>query len=64
MKKSEMKKLAQKFSQLELIAIGEEEGNAMLAQQKIMELTRKIKDPDDLFYIDELIQEILKEKRS
>ena len=64
MKKSEMKKLAQKFAQLELIAIGEEEGNAMLAQQKIMELTRKIKDPDDLFYIDELIQEILKEERS
>jgi len=29
-----------------------------------MELTRKIEDPDDLFYIDELIQEILKEERS
>jgi hypothetical protein len=28
-----------------------------------MELTGKIKNPDDLFYIDELIQEILKEKR-
>ena len=64
MKKSEMKKLAQKFAQLELVASGEEEGNATLAQQKIMELTGKIKNPDDLFYIDELIQEILKEKRS
>ena len=59
-----MKKLAQKFAQLELVASGAEEGNAKLAQQKIMELTRKIKDPDDLFYIDELIQEILKEERS
>ena len=59
-----MKKLAQKFAQLELVASGEEEGNAMLAQQKILELTGKIENPDDLFYIDELIQEILKEKRS
>lgn len=64
MKKSEMKKLAQKFAQLELIASGEEEGNAQLAQQKIMELTGKIKDLDDLFYIDELIQDILKKKKS
>jgi hypothetical protein len=32
MKKSEMKKLAQKFAQLELVASGEKEGNATLAQ--------------------------------
>lgn len=64
MKKSEMKKLAQKFAQLELVASGEETGDAILAQQKIIELTGKIKNPDDLLYIDELIQEILEEKRS
>lgn len=63
MKKSELKKLAQKMAHLELIASYEIEGNAQKAQQEIMELTGKIKDPDDLFYLDELIQDILKNKK-
>lgn len=64
MKKRELKKLAQKMAQLELIASGEEEGNAQKAQQQIIELTGKVKDPEDFFYLDELIQEILRDERS
>ena len=65
MKKRELKKLAQKMAQLELIASGEEEeGNSQKAQQKIIELTGKIDDPEDLFYLDELIQDILRDKKS
>lgn len=64
MKKRELKKLAQKMAQLELIASGEEEGNAQKAQQQIIELTGKIKDPEDLFYLDELIQDVLRDKKS
>ena len=64
MKKRELKKLAQKMAQLELIASGEKEGNSQKAQQEIIELTGKIDDPEDLFYLDELIQEILEEKKS
>lgn len=64
MKKKELKKLAQKIAELELIASSKEHDKAQEAQHQIIKLTGKIKDPEDLFYMDELIQDILKDKKS
>lgn len=63
MKKKELKKLAQRIAALEEIASSNQD-SAKDAQKKIMELTKKIHDPEEFFYLDELIQEFLQEKKS
>ena len=63
MKKKELKKLAQRIAALEEIASSNQD-SAKDAQKKIMELTKKIHSPEEFFYLDELIQEILEEKKS
>ena len=64
MKPKELKRLAQRIASLELIIEqNEDHEKVRKAQNEIMELSGKIKNPDDLFQIDELVQEIL-EKNS
>ena len=64
MKKKELKKLAQRIAALEKIASSNNQDEAKKAQQQIMDLTKKIKDVEDFFYLDELIQEFLEEEKS
>lgn len=64
MKPKELKRLAQRIASLELIIEqNEDHEKVRKAQNEIMELSGRIKNPDDLFQIDELVQEIL-EKNS
>jgi len=65
MKTKELKKIATKLANLELLV--EQNNNAedvKKAQKEIMDISGRIKDPEDMFLIDEFIQEILKEKNS
>lgn len=64
MKKKELKKLAQRIAALEKTASSDNQDEAKKAQQQIMDLTKKIKDVEDFFYLDELIQEFLEEEKS
>lgn len=64
MKKKELKKLAQRIAALEKTASSNNQDEAKKAQQQIMDLTKKIKDVEDFFYLDELIQEFLEEEKS
>ena len=64
MKKKELKKLAQRIAALEKVASSNNQNEAKKAQQQIMDLTKKIKDVEDFFYLDELIQEFLEEEKS
>lgn len=64
MKKKELKKLAQRIAALEKVASSNNQDEAKKAQQQIMDLTKKIKDVEDFFYLDELIQEFLEEEKS
>ena len=59
MKNKELKKLAERIAKLELIVEANEDPAAVKkAKNEIMELSGKIDDPEDMFRIDELIQEI------
>lgn len=58
MTKRELKKLAQKIAKLELIIQENKDKEQVIkAQRKINSLCEKLKTPDEMFYLDELIQE-------
>ena len=61
MKKKELKKLAQKLAEAELIIeANESQDKVQQAKKQVIELTGSIKDFQDLDLLDEMIQEILK----
>lgn len=65
MKAKELKKLAEQIAKLELIVEANEDADSVRkAQNKIIDLSGHITEPEDMFRIDELIQDILKEKNS
>ena len=65
MKKKELKQFAEKIAKYELI-IEQIEYNDEIryAQEQIMILSGRVKDLEDLFEIDELVQEILEKKKN
>ncbi len=65
MKTKELKKVAQRIAKLELvIEKSEDQDEIRKAQNEIMDLSGRIGDPEDLFRIDELVQEMLKYEKS
>lgn len=65
MNKKELKKLAMRIAKLELIVqntADHEEKNK--AQNEIMNLTGHVDDVDELFCLDELIQDYLKQQEN
>lgn len=65
MKTKELKKLAARIAKLEsIIERNEDHESIHKAQNEIMEISSKVKDPEDLFQLDELVQEILEEENS
>ena len=60
MTKRELKKLAQKIAKLEkIIQENKDEESVSQAQKKINSLSKQIKNPEDIWYLDELILEEL-----
>lgn len=60
MTKRELKKLAQKIAKLEkIIQENKDEESVSQAQKKINSLSKQIKSPEDIWYLDELILEEL-----
>jgi hypothetical protein len=60
MKNKELKKLAERMAKLELIIEANEDPQVVKkAKNEIMDLSGRIEDPEDMFRLDELIQEIL-----
>lgn len=60
MTKRELKKLAQKIAKLEkIIQENKDEESVSQAQKKINSLSKQIKNPEDMWYLDELILEEL-----
>lgn len=60
MTKRELKKLAQKIAKLEkIIQENKDEESVSQAQKKINSLSKQIKSPEDMWYLDELILEEL-----
>ena len=63
MKKKELKNLAKQLAKQELIIAANESSEAVIAAQtEIMRLSKSIHDFQDLDLIDEMVQELLKEK--
>ena len=64
MKKKELKQIATQIAKLELI-ISQDDDQSRINQAKesIMHLVGRVSDPEDLFAIDELVQEILEQKK-
>ena len=60
MTKRELKKLAQKIAKLEkIIQENKDEESVSQAQKKINSLSKQIKSPEDIWYLDEFILEEL-----
>lgn len=65
MKTKELKKLAARIAKLEsIIERNEDQDKVKKAQDEIMDISGRINDVEDLFRIDELVQEMLEEKNS
>lgn len=65
MKTKELKKLAARIAKLEsIIERNEDQDKVKKAQDEIMDISGRIDDVEDLFRIDELVQEMLEEKNS
>lgn len=65
MKKKELKQFAEKIAKYELIIEQSEDHDEIrYAQEQIMILSGRVKDLEDLFEIDELVQEILEKKKN
>lgn len=63
MKKKELKALAQQIAEAELIIQqSDDKKEVSKAQRKIIELTKKVTNFEDIMDLDELVQEILSEK--
>ena len=63
MKKKELKILAKKIAEAELIIQNSLDAKAVSkAQQTILELSHKITSYEDMMMVDELVQEILSQK--
>jgi cysteinyl-tRNA synthetase len=64
MKKKELKRLAQRIADLEQIIQKNEDAYAVkTAKNTIMDLSGRLDDPEDMFYLDEIIQQILDKDR-
>lgn len=64
MKKKELKQFAEKIAKYELIIEQSEDHDEIRqAQEQIMVLSGRVKNLEDLFEIDELVQEILEKKK-
>ena len=63
MKKKELKKIAERLAQLEII-ISESTDNIerLNAKNEVLDISSRIVDIEDLMAIDELVQEILEQK--
>ena len=60
MTKRELKKLAQKIAKLEkVIQANEDQEQVKKAQRKITSLCSQVRDPEEIWYLDELVQEEL-----
>ena len=65
MKKKELKTLAKRMAALELVIQANEDSRAVNnAKNEIMDLSGKVDDPEDMFYLDELIQQILDNEKN
>lgn len=65
MKAKELKKLAQQIAKFEqIIEANQDEKAVKNAKNQIMTLSGKIQSLDDMAQLDEMIQDILKEKNS
>ena len=65
MKKKELKQLAARIAKLEsIVERNEDSEKVRKAQDEIMSLSNRIEDPEDLFLIDEIVQEILEKENS
>ena len=65
MKKKELKTLAKRMAALELVIQENEDSRAVNnAKNEIMDLSGKVDDPEDMFYLDELIQQILDNEKN
>ena len=65
MKTKELKRLAQRIAKLESILEQTSDPEVIRqTQNEIMELSSRISDPEDLFKIDEFVQEILENENS
>ena len=65
MRTKELKKLAARIAKLEsIIERNEDQDKVKKAQDEIMDISGRIDDVEDLFRIDELVQEMLEEKNS
>lgn len=65
MKRKELKTLAKRIATLELVIQENEDSRAVKnAKNEIMDLSGKVDDPEDMFYLDELIQQILDKEKN
>ena len=65
MKTKELKRLAQRIMKLELVIQENEDPQAVkAAKNEIMELSGRIEDPEDMFELDELIQQMLDKEKN
>lgn len=65
MKTKELKRLAQRIAKLESTLEQTSDPEVIRqTQNEIMELSSRISDPEDLFKIDEFVQEILENENS
>ena len=65
MKRKELKTLAKRIAALELVIQENEDSRAVKnAKNEIMDLSGKVDDPEDMFYLDELIQQILDKEKN
>lgn len=63
MKTKELKNLAKKIAEAEMIVQNSDDKKAVhQAQERIMELSGKVTSLDDIVRIDEMVQEYLKQK--
>ena len=65
MKRKELKTLAKRIAALELVIQENEDSRAVKnAKNEIMDLSGKVDDPEDIFYLDELVQQILDKEKN
>ena len=65
MKRKELKTLAKRIATLELVIQKNEDSRAVKnAKNEIMDLSGKVDDPEDIFYLDELVQQILDKEKN